>query len=130
MATTRQQRSGASHSVKSSGSGWGDAAGAEGSRPRVGRFGKPLDAGDGAHEHRERQQEIHLVQPGNRGCGVVQDPACTNSTTPDVIKARLDDIRHWRQAHQPLGIPSAGSVFRNPPEGKTAARLIPPPSRK
>jgi UDP-N-acetylmuramate dehydrogenase len=39
------------------------------------------------------------------------------------IKARLDDIRRWRQAHQPLGIPSAGSVFRNPP-GDSAGRLI------
>ena len=42
---------------------------------------------------------------------------------PDVIKARLDDIRHWRQAHQPLGLPSAGSVFRNPPDD-SAGRLI------
>jgi UDP-N-acetylmuramate dehydrogenase len=42
---------------------------------------------------------------------------------PGVIKARLDDIRHWRQAHQPLGLPSAGSVFRNPP-GDSAGRLI------
>jgi len=39
------------------------------------------------------------------------------------IKARLDDIRRWRQAHQPLGLPSAGSVFRNPP-GDSAGRLI------
>ena len=42
---------------------------------------------------------------------------------PDTIKARLDDIRHWRQAHQPLGLPSAGSVFRNP-AGDSAGRLI------
>jgi UDP-N-acetylmuramate dehydrogenase len=42
---------------------------------------------------------------------------------PDVIKARLDDIRRWRQAHQPLGLPSAGSEFRNPP-GDSAGRLI------
>jgi UDP-N-acetylmuramate dehydrogenase len=42
---------------------------------------------------------------------------------PDVIKDRLDDIRRWRQAHQPLGLPSAGSVFRNP-EGDSAGRLI------
>jgi UDP-N-acetylmuramate dehydrogenase len=41
----------------------------------------------------------------------------------DTIKARLDEIRRWRQAHQPLGIPSAGSVFRNPP-GDSAGRLI------
>ncbi len=42
---------------------------------------------------------------------------------PDTIKGRLDDIRRWRQAHQPLGLPSAGSVFRNP-TGDTAGRLI------
>jgi len=42
---------------------------------------------------------------------------------PAVIKARLDEIRHWRQAHQPLGIPSAGSAFRNP-TGDSAGRLI------
>ena len=42
---------------------------------------------------------------------------------PDTIRARLDDIRRWRQAHQPLGLPSAGSVFRNP-DGDSAGRLI------
>jgi UDP-N-acetylmuramate dehydrogenase len=42
---------------------------------------------------------------------------------PDTIKTRLDDIRRWRQAHQPLGLPSAGSVFRNP-AGDSAGRLI------
>ena len=42
---------------------------------------------------------------------------------PDTIKTRLDEIRHWRQAHQPIGLPSAGSVFRNPPND-SAGRLI------
>lgn len=42
---------------------------------------------------------------------------------PDVIAERLDDIRRWRQTHQPLGIPSAGSVFLNPP-GDSAGRII------
>jgi UDP-N-acetylmuramate dehydrogenase len=42
---------------------------------------------------------------------------------PAVITERLDDIRRWRQAHQPLGMPSAGSVFRNPP-GDSAGRII------
>jgi len=42
---------------------------------------------------------------------------------PDTIKERLDEIRRWRQAHQPIGLPSAGSVFRNPP-GESAGRLI------
>jgi UDP-N-acetylmuramate dehydrogenase len=42
---------------------------------------------------------------------------------PPAIKERLDDIRKWRQAHQPIGLPSAGSVFRNP-AGDSAGRLI------
>jgi UDP-N-acetylmuramate dehydrogenase len=43
---------------------------------------------------------------------------------PTAIRARLDEIRRWRQAHQPLGIPSAGSVFRNPAEGPSAGALV------
>jgi UDP-N-acetylmuramate dehydrogenase len=42
---------------------------------------------------------------------------------PATIAARLDDIRRWRREHQPLGIPSAGSTFRNPP-GDSAGRII------
>ncbi|MDP8905330.1 MAG: UDP-N-acetylmuramate dehydrogenase [Chloroflexota bacterium] len=41
-----------------------------------------------------------------------------------LIGARLDEIRRWRQAHQPLGLASAGSVFRNPPTGPSAGELI------
>ncbi len=42
---------------------------------------------------------------------------------PEIITQRLDDIRHWRQAHQPIGQKSAGSVFRNPPDD-SAGRII------
>ncbi len=42
---------------------------------------------------------------------------------PAAIAGRLDEIRRWRREHQPLGMPSAGSVFRNPP-GDSAGRLI------
>jgi UDP-N-acetylmuramate dehydrogenase len=42
---------------------------------------------------------------------------------PALIGERLDEIRRWRQAHQPLGLPSAGSVFRNP-SGESAGRII------
>jgi UDP-N-acetylmuramate dehydrogenase len=42
---------------------------------------------------------------------------------PAVVAGRLDEIRRWRQSHQPLGMPSAGSVFRNP-EGDSAGRII------
>ncbi len=42
---------------------------------------------------------------------------------PATIAARLDEIKRWRREHQPLGIPSAGSTFRNP-AGDSAGRLI------
>lgn len=42
---------------------------------------------------------------------------------PSAVRSRLDEIRRWRREHQPLGLPSAGSVFRNPP-GDAAGRLI------
>jgi UDP-N-acetylmuramate dehydrogenase len=42
---------------------------------------------------------------------------------PALIGERLDEIRRWRQAHQPLGMRSAGSVFRNP-DSDSAGRLI------
>ena len=50
-------------------------------------------------------------------------PSASRRPIRDAIKARLDEIRRWRQAHQPLGLPTAGSVFRNPP-GDSAGRLI------
>ncbi len=43
---------------------------------------------------------------------------------PALITQRLDEIRRWRQAHQPLGIPSAGSVFRNPSPEFSAGRIV------
>ncbi len=46
-----------------------------------------------------------------------------NLAHPGAVKARLDEILRWRQEHQPLNKPSAGSVFRNPP-GDSAGRLI------
>ncbi len=46
------------------------------------------------------------------------------SADSDEIGRRLDEIRKWRQAHQPLGMPSAGSVFRNPSASVSAGALI------
>jgi UDP-N-acetylmuramate dehydrogenase len=43
---------------------------------------------------------------------------------PSVIRGRLDEIRRWRRQNQPLGIPSAGSVFRNPAVGPSAGALV------
>jgi UDP-N-acetylmuramate dehydrogenase len=41
----------------------------------------------------------------------------------ETIAGRLDDIRRWRAANQPIGQKSAGSVFRNP-DGDSAGRII------
>lgn len=42
---------------------------------------------------------------------------------PERIRARMDEVREWRRANQPLAEPNCGSVFKNPP-GDFAARLI------
>jgi UDP-N-acetylmuramate dehydrogenase len=39
------------------------------------------------------------------------------------IAARMREAREWRRATQPLNLPNAGSVFKNPP-GDAAGRLI------
>lgn len=39
------------------------------------------------------------------------------------IQERLREAREWRRANQPLNLPNAGSVFKNPPE-EAAGRLI------
>jgi len=47
-------------------------------------------------------------------------PEGNREESREIMKALLSK----RRASQPLQLPNAGSVFRNPPEGKTAARLI------
>jgi UDP-N-acetylmuramate dehydrogenase len=46
-----------------------------------------------------------------------------NPGVATVIRARRDEAKRRREAHQPLGYPNAGSIFRNPP-GEFAGRLI------
>jgi len=55
---------------------------------------------------------------------VIQAAFRLEAATSEAIAERLDDIRRWRRDHQPLGIPSAGSAFRNPPEGPSAGERI------
>jgi UDP-N-acetylmuramate dehydrogenase len=43
---------------------------------------------------------------------------------PAEIGRRLAEIRAWRREHQPVSVPSAGSVFRNPPGTESAGALI------
>jgi UDP-N-acetylmuramate dehydrogenase len=61
--------------------------------------------------------------PGAAAELIVEATFRLSPADPDTIKERLDEIRRWRQANQPVGLPSAGSVFRNPP-GDSAGRLI------
>ncbi len=70
-----------------------------------------------------RFKDAAAVAPGDPGEVVLSATFALRHDDPAAIKERLDDIRRWRQAHQPLGLPSAGSVFRNPP-GDSAGRLI------
>jgi UDP-N-acetylmuramate dehydrogenase len=41
----------------------------------------------------------------------------------DAIRARMADVKQRRESKQPLGMPNAGSIFKNPP-GEFAGRLI------
>ncbi|HVL90304.1 MAG TPA: UDP-N-acetylmuramate dehydrogenase [Actinomycetota bacterium] len=42
---------------------------------------------------------------------------------PDEIAAGMREAREWRRATQPVGLPNAGSVFKNPPE-EAAGSLV------
>jgi UDP-N-acetylmuramate dehydrogenase len=69
-----------------------------------------------------RETQLKHSAPG-RPDVVLQATFELEPTDSDTIAARLDDIRRWRQDHQPIGQKSAGSVFRNP-EGDSAGRII------
>jgi UDP-N-acetylmuramate dehydrogenase len=78
---------------------------ADGSEGEVG----PTDLGLGYRDSR-------LKHPASGGPSEIVLGATfrLQPASADEIKARLEEIRHWRQEHQPLGTPSAGSWFRNP----------------
>jgi UDP-N-acetylmuramate dehydrogenase len=79
-----------------------------------------LDAGGLGLGYRD---SILKAGPDGRPDVVTQVTFGLRPEDPAIIGARLDEIRRWRQAHQPLGMPSAGSTFRNP-VGDSAGRLI------
>lgn len=71
-----------------------------------------------------RESRFKQQAPGAPGEVVIAARFRLEPASADEIKERLDDIRRWRQAHQPLGIPSGGSSFRNPADGPSAGELI------
>jgi UDP-N-acetylmuramate dehydrogenase len=93
---------------------WADVVGADGTESR-------LAAPDLAFGYRESR--LKHPAPGVPPEVVVAARFALAADDPAAIRTRLDAIKAWRRAHQPLGIPSAGSVFRNPP-GDSAGRLI------
>ena len=70
-----------------------------------------------------RDSRFKHPPPGSTAELILEATFRVSPAEPAVIKERLDEIRRWRQTHQPIGLPSAGSVFRNPP-GDSAGRLI------
>ena len=70
-----------------------------------------------------RDSRFKHTPPGAAAELILEATFRLSTADPAIIGQRLDEIRRWRQVHQPIGLPSAGSVFRNPP-GDSAGRLI------
>ncbi len=68
--------------------------------------------------------DLDDVTPTSTADLVVSTSFALRPSSSDEVKESLDAIRAWRRAHQPLGVPSAGSVFRNPSDGPAAGWLI------
>jgi len=69
-------------------------------------------------------RESRFKRPEGGGEVILGATVSLTPGDPDVIKGHLEEIRRWRREHQPLGIPSAGSVFRNPLGELSAGALI------
>lgn len=93
---------------------WADVVRADGTEVRLPASELAFDYRDSRLKHVPPETPPEVAVTASFGLAA-DDPAA--------IRARLDEIKAWRRAHQPLGIPSAGSVFRNPP-GDSAGRLI------
>jgi UDP-N-acetylmuramate dehydrogenase len=64
------------------------------------------------------------VTPATTADLIVSATFVLTPAPPERVRSALDEIRAWRRSHQPLGVPSAGSVFRNPSDGPAAGWLI------
>ena len=69
-------------------------------------------------------RESRFKRPEGSGEVILGATVALAPGEPELIKGHLEEIRRWRREHQPLGIPSAGSVFRNPPGELSAGALI------
>jgi len=65
-----------------------------------------------------RSSDLHALGAAVAGATLRLEP-----DDAAAIERRMDEHRMWRMSTQPLGLPNAGSVFKNPP-GDAAGRLI------
>jgi len=90
-----------------------DVLGSDGREARLAVDELGLSYRDSRFKHEDAAGEV-----------VIQATFRLEPAAPETIAERLDDIRRWRRDHQPLGIPSAGSAFRNPASGPSAGERI------
>ncbi|MGQ9531175.1 MAG: UDP-N-acetylmuramate dehydrogenase [Desulfotomaculales bacterium] len=78
--------------------------------------------------HVKGPEELELAyrssNVGTRGWIVVAAEFGLRDGDPSSIRRAMEEYLRKRRQTQPLDLPSAGSVFRNPPEGPPAGRLV------
>ena len=81
--------------------------------------------GDGARVERKKEelQFSYRALEIKKGWAILGGKFSLRAGTSQAVRARLNEFIQKRTAKQPLHLPSAGSVFKNPPRGK-AGKLI------
>jgi len=59
----------------------------------------------------------------SRGTVILKAVLKMKQSTRSILLGRIEKINRWRRRVQPLNLPSAGSVFKNPP-GQSAGQLV------
>jgi UDP-N-acetylmuramate dehydrogenase len=97
---------------------------------REGSIGETVESvtllvpGEGLHLVKGRDIGWGYRTSGLAGRGIIVEAAlAVQEDDPARVRAWMERILRERKATQPLGLPSAGSVFRNPPDS-SAGRLI------
>lgn len=80
-----------------------------------------------------KELSVGDLAPGYRTSSLLHRPrwlvveaefALVEEASPSVIWERMRELLKWRRQHQPLHPRTSGSVFKNPPDGPPAGRLL------